>query len=83
MRKVINVTAKDIAKGKPNVPTCCPIALAAKRTFGRCISVGQLYMGIFDGTHYGRTKLPPEAHKFVTRFDAHLSVEPFKFTVEF
>lgn len=79
------VTAEDILEsrrlleeGKSLRSKCCPIALAAKRAFGKTVYCGRVNL-IHSGTI---SSLPPEAVKFVEQFDLELHVDPFSFEVE-
>lgn len=81
----IDVTQKDILKGKVRNEECCPIALAANRAFDNMLE-GQLSVqGTFMSLRVSneeseRTEqLPFEAVSFIKRFDANEQVEPFSF----
>lgn len=81
MRTVtIDVTADDIAKGKPKEPCDCPIAIATDRAFGGgvAISCGQTLIGI----NFVDYSLPVPARRFIRRFDDGENVKPFSFSVE-
>lgn len=92
MKKVINVTATDIKKGRQGDCHICPIAKAALRAFkylAPCtVSVGD-YVTVFsaEGTRLVWAELPEVATKFISKFDKAACVgkqfKPFKFTVNF
>ena len=75
----IEVTAEDIAAGKPDKCRECPIALAAIRAGipeanvkKRCIFVAPTV----------RVLLPDAAQRFIDDFDEFREVEPFSFDLE-
>ncbi len=92
MRTVqIEVTADDIANGKPYECVRCPIALAMKRAGIDQVAVGDRFFCFGPGGPEDPNSLddarehhvlPPEAGRFVDRFDSLQPVEPFSFNVE-
>lgn len=83
MRKRIEVTKEDIAKGKRLQPESCPIARAMTRTLGRDVCVGAETWRWYDERKVAELyrELPLSAVVFRQRFDSELSVEPFHFFV--
>ena len=83
MTVTINVTQRDIDRGRDCHCTECPIALAAKRKFrSRSVEVFDDFIRI--GGDFGY-KLPVEARIFVSAFDFDRkspNVKPFRFTLE-
>lgn len=81
----INVTKQDIKRGVPHEPDSCPIARAAKRSFGRkayvevMSSVAVLKRGGEEEVNYRYTE---KAGQFIENFDNGNHVEPFSFTAE-
>lgn len=76
----VEVSAADIKKGKRNEPESCPIALAVQRLLPwNSISVNEDTIEI-DGCSYD---LPKIAEKFVEKFDAKETVEPFSFAISY
>jgi hypothetical protein len=92
----VEVTAEDIANGKPGEASCCPIALAIRRAvedYGvESVRVTRRYARI-DGD---KADMPPAGFDFVRYFDAALCrrvslspeeraehVKPFKMTLVF
>jgi hypothetical protein len=94
----IEVTAEDIAAGKPGSPCACPIALACKRAGVAEPDVfpsagpdeaspgreGHVRYGEFsDGRRNRRSvSLPFAASTFAHDFDAHRPVVPFSFDLD-
>jgi hypothetical protein len=87
MQVRINVTPRDIERGRPGIRSC-PIARAIKRTrWGRsklAVTVGRstvrvVSLGAWGGSAY---ILPEDARSFVSKFDRARPVEPFSFTLE-
>lgn len=66
----ISVTAADIAAGKKNDSTCCPIALA-------CLRVGLEPEQFKQRIDY--MQMPSAATDFVESFDRGETVDPFEF----
>lgn len=97
MKKIITVTAKDIAASNAWLKKflCgrfkrCPIALAAQRAFKKPGMVGvngtELYL--MKNSFYSNTEridkiilLPKAAQNFIKRFDKHLNPKPIRFTI--
>lgn len=82
MRLKIDVTAEDIAAGKPRSSYECPISLALRRLTGKR---WQVKCHSAESVDCERFYLPLEARKFVDRFDtadAYQKPEPFFFIVE-
>lgn len=77
----IQVTQEDIKAGKTGNPEFCPIGLAAKRAFGRTMSVGSSSMYPLDNCRE-LFLLPGSARDFIRRFDDYQKVEPFEFEVK-
>ena len=76
MELIVDVTSQDIKRGKRKYISCCPIALALKRSLpGKRIAVGSDITFIGDGL----ATLPKQARTFIERFDNSESVKPFKF----
>jgi hypothetical protein len=66
----IDVTQEDIALGQAGDPWNCPIALAARRAFGRgSVRVGGYEIRAWDGRKIEHYLLPLEARRFQLRFD--------------
>ena len=75
----ISVTHDHIREGAKGVPKCCPIALAMQAG-GFCDpSVGTVSVKFSSGGGKCVAQLPAEAMRFIDRFDASRSVEPFEF----
>jgi hypothetical protein len=87
---VIEVTADDIASGKPGSPCQCPIALAAIRALGefegvlKAETAGALWIALYrdsiDWEPYATYSLPKDVVAFVELFDNDRPVAPFTFT---
>jgi len=80
MKVMFSVTGEDIKHGNRSMPGSCPIARAAKRTFGAgsIVSVGSDKITV-DGKS---VTLTPEAADFVKNFDNKKTVAPFSFIVD-
>jgi hypothetical protein len=76
----IEVTAEDIAAGRPKDACCCPVARAISRAMG---AAWEAY-GVGAASHDddGWIDLPAEAERWIAAFDAGRPVEPFAFEVE-
>lgn len=73
----IEVTQKDIDRGKPCDDSMCPIALAIKRQIRRrVVNVTRSRVNLAHGRIIG---LPKEALVFIEWFDDGLPVQPFSF----
>lgn len=84
----VDVTQKDILKGKVRNEQCCPVALATNRAFDGLLE-GQLSIqGTFVSLRVSEEELerteqlPFEAVSFIKRFDANEEVEPFSFELD-
>ena len=76
----VNVTQRDIEKGKPKEILCCPVALAVHRAIPNNLSyVGTCYMSV-DGRIFD---WPTKIIRFIQHFDSNLPVKPFKFILRF
>lgn len=84
MRKRIEVTKEDIAKGKRLRGDACPLAKAMDRALNRDVIVGVCeWRWLSDPAIRGSyRKLSKSAMLFRARFDSELPVEPFHFFVE-
>jgi hypothetical protein len=70
----IEVTAEDIANGKPRVP--CAIQLAAERVLaGPIVGATRIFC---ENKAY---RMPIEAIKFIQEFDKGAPVKPFSFEI--
>jgi hypothetical protein len=82
MKKIVNVTQKDVNLGVPKSCVNCPISLAIKRLFK---SAGcQVYSEkvlIFTNGRVDTFILPREAQEFIIEFDQFKLVKPFRFTL--
>lgn len=79
---IINVTKKDIERGKPGRSRCCPIALA----FTRKIRMTDIYVQrIYVLRRYVKADrryfLPEGAISFIRDFDAGREVKPMRFEI--
>ena len=90
-KKLVRVTAEDIANGVAGNPYRCPIALAIKRTFPSENYVGVSRESVTFGIRWLNSQgvdLPISARKFIQRFDSTqyggpaLSVKPFNFYLD-
>lgn len=75
----INVTQRDIDKGRPNTSKYCPIALAAKRLFpsDNTISVGVFGIYIWKANRRIATyRLSGGAKDFIIAIDKHTTPKP-------
>ncbi len=83
MKKIIRVTKTGIAKGRPGMVQCCPIARAAKAAGckGARVNGSTIRFRRKDMSYYA--VLPDCARDFVLAFDTGAKVKPFTFTVEF
>jgi hypothetical protein len=78
----INVTARDIARGKPQNAECCPVALAARRKFKTRVRASYKLLVDQGGVWMVPYTLPERALDFIGAFDEGLPVRPFSFTVK-
>lgn len=79
MKKLIEVTERDILEGGRGNRICCPVALAVRRSLGRVyVSVGlhvvQVNECLFD--------LPALVSVWIGRYDDHLPVVPMSFELD-
>lgn len=80
----ITVAAGHIAAGQPEICVSCPIALALTDAIGDPdiqVRVHDDEAVLFRGKRIARAELPPEAVRFIDRFDSGQPVEPFTFTL--
>jgi len=86
----VDVTAEDIAQGRPTSSESCAIALATRRAINTdraaYFGVGSSAVVVVAkvGGHSERyvILLPDKATRFVLRFDAGERIEPFSFEIE-
>lgn len=83
----ISVEDRDIARGEPTSPHCCPIAYAARRVPGwrdRRITVTATRLRVWDAERHTCRDyfLPHLARAFVYAFDAAQPIQPFQFAVQ-
>ena len=81
MKKIINITAKDIKNGKRQDCSACPIALAATRAFKIKMGCGAMILS-GDEVKTPNYYLPIKAMRFIKDFDGGKTVAPFKFTIK-
>lgn len=84
MRIRITVTEEDIARGKRESCTGCPIGRAAKRALGRDFApeVNPMTLDVLlKGALVAYAWLPKRAQDFIADFDIKVPVKPFSFTV--
>lgn len=81
-RKIrVNVTRRDIEKGRPGRFDACPIARAVRRHDGlQEAFVGQTHINVVRPSRV--VELPPEARVFVLAFDHGYLSPPFTFSLE-
>jgi len=78
-RFTFEVTADDIAQGKPTKCAECPVARAVARCFPeRKIHVGLMLLKINQAVYY----LSRDATDFIESFDDGMEVVPCRLTVE-
>lgn len=76
---LIKVTAKDIKEGVAGNCSLCPVALALKRASGQdLVKAGSMYIEVGNNSF----QTPPEASRFMFRFDTRLSPLPFTFELD-
>lgn len=79
----IEVTQGDIDTGCRKTSQNCPIAIAVSRAVGKRVGVSENLVSIyFNGGVSQVCKLPSEATKFITRYDAGYRPAPFGFELE-
>lgn len=77
--RTVNITADNIAKGKPSRSGGCPVALALKAEGFHAIGVGFSF-GLFKlGKIQFSFGIPRKVENFIHRFDDGKSVKPFSF----
>ena len=78
----IEVTKRDIQKGRRRNADDCPVAMAMKRVFRRPVLVGTTIYSIKRNGEWSEgLKLPERAGRFVRAFDACEEVRPFSFII--
>jgi hypothetical protein len=77
----VEVTAADIAAGVRRFCSYCPVSLAVRRATGWLVQVDDDEVHLRVGDLTSRVKLPPEAVRFVWRFDEGKPVKPFAFEI--
>jgi hypothetical protein len=91
MKIKVEVTEKDIKRGKPVSCSGCPIALAFRRATKttssskrmKYVDVSGGYVGfVYKNDDYW-VDLPRRAQNFIHKFDLGKSVKPFSFVVKF
>lgn len=75
MSKLINVSYRDLADGKPGNPEACPIALAVRREFPELASKVRVTGAKIEIGRYSQD-LTAEQRKFVNDFDSLRKVAP-------
>jgi hypothetical protein len=76
----VEVTQKDIERGRPGACWGCPIALAISRACGCDASVTHPSVLLKPTSgYYLRSRLPDEARDWLLRFDRREAVEPISF----
>lgn len=83
-RVTINVTKRDIAKGKRGLCHTCPVALAVNRLLKKPFRsvVGTIaikYEHITEGGSVYGPNIPINATQFIHNFDDYKNPAPFKF----
>ena len=81
----LSVTEADIALGRRNVPSCCPVARALQRAGYKSINVWGTYLSLVDPRtdifHF--IDLPAEMQKFIKDFDKDHAVKPTTFVLSY
>lgn len=81
----VTVSQAHIDRGTPLTCGFCPLALALQEQTGERWHVIAPFavpnVRLCDAT--ARVPLPPEATRFIERFDGDLPVEPFSFTFDY
>lgn len=80
----INVTERDIARGRPRNLQSCPIARAAHRHQGLRraeVNGASIVVPLAGTTSSYYIAMPQRAQSFVGAFDAGLHPEPFSFNI--
>ena len=85
IRVPVEVTDKDIAKGKPRTDNACPIALALKRIvrprYEAMVGYADVWHYTPDGDELPTTTLPQRAVSFIDKFDTGKPVHPTTFVL--
>lgn len=85
IRVPVQVTAKDIAKGKPRTDNACALALALKRIvrprYEAMVGYADVWHYTPNGDELPNTTLPQRAVTFIEKFDAGKPVHPTTFTL--
>lgn len=81
-KRLIEVTAADIAAGMPGEAALCPVALAATRALNQPVTVCRSYMTIYYPPDFVELLLLPEVSHRTRRFDVTSEMEPFSFELE-
>ena len=83
----VTVTKTDIAKGERKGRCTCPIARALKRCLPKADGIyvypASVWVHLPAVTSLSIGHLPPDAKRFVERFDGGEAVEPFTFNLKF
>jgi len=78
----VNVTQKDIEKGRCGLILLCPVALAIRRALPEIMSLR--YVGIKSINVDGHVfDFPIPIARFISDFDHGRAVKPFKFILRF
>lgn len=81
MRKLVNLTEKDMRNGKRSSPSSCPLSIAIRRAFKytEAVSVGATGASFLRGIKRIRVKLPNKAQEFIYKFDRSKPTQPIRF----
>ncbi len=79
--RLIKVTVRDIANGKPRRAGKCAVALAVRRAFKKSTKVGDGYHITVGGKRYHSAQ-PKRTTAGIDRFDSNEPVRPFKFILK-
>jgi hypothetical protein len=81
----ISVTNSDIKKGKPGMPDDCPVYHAVRNRFSskvKDVGVVHEHVGIVHAGGSYTINFPKKVGSFITKFDQHKRVKPFKFKLK-
>ncbi len=81
----IAVLARDIARGRPRRPDCCPLARAANRCgIDAHVFDGAIVLRYQNalGWHRAAVQLPQKAREWLARYDAGQPMEPIRFDID-
>lgn len=79
----IEITERDIAKGKAGDPCNCPVARGLRRAFHeRVVSAGMGIMSVGPKKRRKRWRTPAAVTVFIDDFDEGRKVEPFTFHLQ-